>query len=383
MRVVLVSRRFWPLVGGAESHMLYLAEELRRQGAEVTVLTGRQARSFPARLTVCEVPGWRLKHPRRRIWGTYRWTQALSHWLRGHADTYDVVYVSLLKHEAYAAVGAMRRVGKPIVLRAEGAGPGGDCHWLKTSLFGPRICKRLLAADAVVACNEGIAEELAATGFCERQIVRIHNGVPMPPPRDDAYRQDARQALARLDQRLIVENGERVAVYAGRLARGKGLETLIRAWRNVTRERPNCILWLVGDGPLRGRLVDLIHTCELRTKVVLAGRFSTAADLLAAADLFVLPTEAEAMSLAALEAMATPLPVILSDIAANSALIQPEKNGLLAPVGDAGAWAEAILRLLDNETKSRRLALRARETVAERFSIEHTAGAHRALFSRL
>jgi glycosyltransferase involved in cell wall biosynthesis len=89
------------------------------------------------------------------------------------------------------------------------------------------------------------------------------------------------------------------------------------------------------------------------------------------------------MSISLLEAMATGLPVVASDIAGNRELVRHEEDGLLAPYGAPPALAHAINRLLQNRSFAHSLAAAARRRVENEFSIARCAGEHIELFSRL
>src|SRR5262245_3253510 len=151
LRIALITRRFWPLVGGAEVVMGNLAVELQRQGAEVVIVTAQWEPQWPRELVHREVRVLRLPNPRQRGWGTFRYMLSLNRWLRAHRDKLDIIYVSMLKHDAYTAVSAMRGSNCAVVLRAEGSGETGDCYWQRTARFGTRIRRRCREADALVA----------------------------------------------------------------------------------------------------------------------------------------------------------------------------------------------------------------------------------------
>jgi glycosyltransferase involved in cell wall biosynthesis len=330
-----------------------------------------------------EVPVVRLPHPAQRAWGTLRYMLALGRWLRSRRDQLDAVYVSMLKHDAYVAVQALRRSGLPVVLRAEGSGPTGDCHWQHTAAFGARIKRECLKAAAIVAPGQAMAEELLDAGYPPERVVAINNGVPPGEIRDAASRRAARTMLTDLDWQLNTSESMPVALFTGRLHRAKGLEHLLRAWKVVARRWKHARLWLVGDGPDRGRLVDLTDQLELRGKVILPGVFSDPEALLAAADVFVLPSQQEGMSIAVLEAMAAGLPVVVSDIPGNRALVDHEEQGLLVPYGDPEPLANAIDRLFAARQLARALGAAARQRVEREFSIGRSAEEHLELFSRL
>src|SRR3954453_13064894 len=172
LRLALVTRRYPPLIGGGERVLSYLAEGLAREGAEVTVLTSRVAGTEG--LSVREdVPvagargggrltGLRLATSRLRFVGTWLYMRNLRVWFARNAI--DLAYVSMLKHDAYVAVGAGREYGFPVVLRPEGAGATGDLAWQSWGRYGRTIGARCKLADAVVSISPAITAELRRAG---------------------------------------------------------------------------------------------------------------------------------------------------------------------------------------------------------------------------
>lgn len=382
-RVVLVTRRFWPLVGGAETVMARLAAEFHARGLAVTLLTARWQRDWPLEIEHHGVRVIRLPNPASRFWGTWRYMRALSSWLRKNRSSFDLVYVSMLKHDAYAAVCEARRGRFPVVLRAEGAGLTGDCHWQLDANFGQRIKRRCQQADALIAPSPAIERELVVAGYPRDRIHYLANGVPIPAPAEPATRHEARAALAELDPALWLEPEAPLAIYTGRLHDRKGLEYLVAAWPEVLRHRPQARLWLVGEGAYRQALTDQINDLGLSGRVLLTGAFDDVEDFLAAADLFVLPSLEEGMSLALLEAMARGLPVVASAIAANEVLVKDREHGRLVAPSNATALAAAILEMWDHPSEAARLGQQARNRVSAEFSLDKMAGDHLTLFQRL
>ena len=382
-RLVFVTRRFWPLVGGAESVMANLGAELRARGHMCGLLTAQWDPAWPVEIEHRGTRVIRLKQPAWRRLGTWRYMKALKRWLEAHRSGFDLVYVSMLKHSAYAAISAARKCRFPVVLRAEGAGLTGDVHWQLEAPFGYRIKNRCMLADAIVAPSESIQAELIAAGYRRDRIHLISNGVPVPPPRVSQSIEQARHALQQSNPLLHLPPGAKVAVYTGRLHESKGLVTLLAAWQKVHTRRPNDRLWIVGEGPLRESLVQRIQDLDLTGSAMLAGPFDSVDEVLRAADLFVLPSEEEGMSIALLEAMAAGLSIVASDIPGNRALIDGDSQGLLVPPRDDEALAKAIERLLDNPDLAASLGNRARERVARQFSIAHMSDAHLNLFDRV
>jgi glycosyltransferase involved in cell wall biosynthesis len=378
----LVTRRFWPLVGGAEMAMANLAAEFRRQGHSVRILTGRWEKHWPQEMVHREVPVTRLPHPRARGWGTLRYMYALSAWLQREKNNLDAVLVSMLKHDAYCTVGALKNTRVPVILRGEGAGPGGDCFWQQTARFGPRIRKRCQAASAFVAPSDAIAMELREAGYAAEQIARIDNGVAIPPPQSPSSRNAARAALGDANHDLRLEPGAKLAVYTGRLHPDKGLLDVVNAWRPISERWPSARLWLVGEGPQREELFRRISDLDLKYRICLPGAFDDTEEVLEAADLFILPSYSEGMSLSLLEAMAAGLPAIASDIAGNRALVADDQSGLLVPPRDVRALSLAIVRLIEQPALRAALGSRARQEVHEKYSLEKMGREHLDLIQR-
>lgn len=382
-RVVLVTRRFWPLVGGAEIMAARFAAGLHARGAETTILTARWQPNWPGEIEHHGVRVVRLANPQTRVWGTWCYMRALGQWLSKNHAAFDLAYVSMLKHDAYAAIAAARRHRFPVVLRAEGAGLTGDCHWQLEANFGLQIKRRCQRADAFVAPSPAIERELIVAGYARNRIHYIPNGVDIPDERDEASRAAARADLAEADASLAIGESAPLVVYTGRLHAMKGLEYLVRAWPTVLARVPDARLWLVGDGPFRQEINELIGSLGLWGFVYLAGPFDDVEDFLRAADVFVLPSLEEGMSLAALEAMAGGLPVVATDIPANKAILEDNVTGRLVPPRDSDRLAAAILGLLEDGPAGEALGRAARQQASGRFSLDRTLDGHLQLFEQL
>lgn len=381
-RLVLVTRRFWPLVGGAERAMANLATELAARGLEVTVLTARWEPHWPAEIAYREVPVVRVPQASVRYWGTLQYMRAVRRWLRENPDRYDLVCVSMLKHSAYATLREV--VGRvPVVLRAAGGGRSGDCIWQLEARMGARIKRRCMRADAFIAPSHTIQRELVAAGYPRARIHYLPNGVRIPPPVDDEAKRRARVALATANASLVLPDQAPLAVFTGRIDAAKGLAELVAAWRMVADRRRDARLWIVGDGPFESDLRRQIEAEDLSSRVVLTGIFDDVSDVLAAADLFVLPSHEEGMSQSLLEAMAAGLPTVASDIVGNRSLLDDGREGRLVPPRRADTLAAAILAMIENPADAAELGAAARQRVSREHSLERMADDYLAVFERV
>ncbi|MFP6751462.1 MAG: glycosyltransferase family 4 protein [Pirellulaceae bacterium] len=380
LRIAMVTRRFWPLVGGAEMVMANLSQQFLEQGARPVILTAMWDSNWPTDLVHREVPVVRLPQPRTRGWGTWRYMRQLGRWLLGNRDQYDVVFVSMLKHSAYTAINVGQKVGVPVLLRAEGAGQTGDCQWQETARFGGRIRARCQQASGVVAASQQIADELVAAGYHADRVHSLSNGVMLGNARTETIREEARKTLAEVNASLQLEADAKLVVFTGRLDRNKGLLDLVDAWAEVEKGEPNSRLWLIGNGPDRDLIFERVHQRGLRDSILLPGSFDHVDVILQAADLFVLPSYAEGLSLSLLEAMAQHLPVVASDIAGNRQLVDDQVHGRLALAHDVPALARAILTGLAEQGASTEMAEAAFQRVSQSYSLEKMASGHMDLF---
>jgi L-malate glycosyltransferase len=127
------------------------------------------------------------------------------------------------------------------------------------------------------------------------------------------------------------------------------------------------IIW--GDGPLRPQLERLIETHGLAGSVELRGATADPAAALRELDIFVLASHSEACSNALLEAMATRLPIVATNVGGNPALLEDEATGLLVPPGDPRGLAKAVLRLIEDRALAAEFADRALQRVHAEFTI--------------
>jgi glycosyltransferase involved in cell wall biosynthesis len=157
--------------------------------------------------------------------------------------------------------------------------------------------------------------------------------------------------------------GAPTVITIGRLVEQKGLDILLAAWAKVVEVLPDWRLAIVGGGPLEGELQALAAKLNIENSVDWIGHVSDPFPLLRGAEFFVLTSRFEGTPNAMLEAMVCGLPAIVSDASPGPCeLIGPDESaGLIVPVEDVCATAEAIIRLARDEALRLRLGLAARE----------------------
>ena len=193
--------------------------------------------------------------------------------------------------------------------------------------------------DAAIGASQVAVDALTRAGF--RHVERVPLGVSL------SLFSPGRREYSDRTRRLHGLPPGPIAIFTGRLAREKELDLVIDAWPRVEKTT-GATLVLVGDGPSRDHFR---RRCQARRVVWLPYETDRErlADLLASADIYLAPGPAETFGLAALEAMASGLPVVSSDQGAVRELVEISGAGVVNPEPTADAMAESIIKLLDQD----------------------------------
>lgn len=162
----------------------------------------------------------------------------------------------------------------------------------------------------------------------------------------------------------------------------KDQASLIHGFHAVATARPDVDLLMVGDGPLRGELEALVAGLGLAGRVRFLGIRDDIPDVLRAVDVFALTSVSEAASLTLMEAMASGLPVVVTDVGGNPELVRAGREGWLVSRGDHAAIASAILQVLDDPAAASAMGIAARDRAERSYRIEATIEGYMNLFER-
>jgi len=157
--------------------------------------------------------------------------------------------------------------------------------------------------------------------------------------------------------------------------------TLLEAVRIVVDREPSFRLTIVGDGPRRNELHELSQKLTLGDHVVFLGERNDVPQLMARADLFVLSSLQEGLSLTLLEAMASGLAVIATDVGGNRELVTPGQTGFLVPSRSPERLAAAILDLLARPDAVRSMGKQGRALVEREFGVEQMVRKYEQFYS--
>lgn len=405
MRILHIAQRYLPALGGAERYLHELSSRLVAEGHQVTVITTdsldfelfwdpscrrvRERESYyegvrVIRLPVSHVPMPQLAYPaiRRLLWlmsqvsviptglmwklARYTpWVPALWKWIEEDQGHYDIVGGMTICFEPLLEAGRRfaKRIGAPFVvypLTHLGAGhrPGQDSlSRFYTMRHQVELVKR---SDAVVAQTTTEKKFYVEQGLLPRRIVVAGVGVN---PQDLLGGEGSR-----FRQRYKVES--HLVASVTKLSYDKGVFHLVEAIQRLRRSGIAVSLALAGDilSPFR-RFWKQLSDAD-KQGVILLGRISEEEkrDLLAACDVFAMPSRTDSFGIAYLEAWLYKKPVIAAKTWGVTDIVEHEKNGLVVQFGDVDALASAILRLVKHPEQRAALG----ENGFQRVLSEHT-----------
>lgn len=344
-RIVMFSPGHGEL-GGAARRSSLIAAQLAASGWKVTVLTraGTFSRFRMVRepnLWVLEVPGFN----RPRLGAALYLALAIPFGFLAGIRARGIIAIQLMSTATAAGLCALL-LRCPLIAMSTTSGKLGEVAYISgTRTVGTRV-RLLRRASWIVAQTDTVALELRALTGSERVVV-VPNPVRATTP--------------------APLRGEPTVLFTGRLSAEKDLLGLLDAWEIVLQEEPDARLTLAGSGgeyrSVEAEVRARVESSDgLRSSVELPGWVNAVDPLLAAHDIFVLPSLEEGMSNALLEAVAAGRIVVASDIGPNRAVLGDDYT-LVFAAGDHAALAATLLRALrlgPGERREVRLALEAR-----------------------
>jgi len=226
----------------------------------------------------------------------------------------------------------------------------------------------------VAALSPAIAAQLVAGGVPAPRIAVIPSAV-------DPTRIAPRRAAAEVRRAESAGAADVVLLAAAALVRRKGIDVLLDALAALRARDLHPRLWIAGDGPERAALCAQASALALEDRVRWLGRRDDVGDLLAACDVFVLPSRAEGLGVAALEAMAAARPVVASAVGGLADAVVDGRTGLLVEPADPVALAVALSQLLYDPALRARLGAAGPARIAEGYLPEQMVASYERLYA--
>jgi N-acetyl-alpha-D-glucosaminyl L-malate synthase BshA len=227
-------------------------------------------------------------------------------------------------------------------------------------------------SDRITAVSDYLREETYRAFGCEGlEIDVIHNFID-----PDIYNREKYPPL------LKKQFGSKpILMHVSNFRAVKRVRDVIRIYAEVNRELPS-VLVMIGDGPDRPAAEEEARILGVEQSVSFLGKLDQIAPLLAAADLFLLPSQSESFGLSALEALASGVPVVGSNAGGLPEVIRDGETGILCPVGDIPGMAAAALEILQDRKRWSEMSELASKDARERFSRDAIVTQYESLYQR-
>jgi N-acetyl-alpha-D-glucosaminyl L-malate synthase BshA len=241
----------------------------------------------------------------------------------------------------------------------------------RDKMYAPVVAFSINQSDAITAVSHNLRDETYSTFNISKEIEVIYNFVDV-----------ARFKRKPIDafKKVIAPNGERILLHASNFRKIKRVQDVVQVFHMVERQIPSRLLF-VGDGPERQGAEELCRKLGVCEKVQFVGKQEQMEDILAIADLFLLPSEYESFGLAALEAMAAGVPVVSTNVGGLGEIMVPGVTGYLSSVKDVESMTEQSLEILRNDDTLKAFKVRAAEH-AKKFDIHNIVPQYERLYER-
>jgi len=247
----------------------------------------------------------------------------------------------------------------------------------KGPMLEDRMSSHLLNAYVAVSCD--LTNYLhEAVGIGRKKLVTIVNGIDtgLFRPRSDAEIGTMRETLG------LPADAEVIGTVC-RLDPVKNLIYMIHAVRDLLRSRRKIVYLIAGGGPEQGAIESAIARSGLQGKIRLLGERNDVDRIMPVLDVFVLPSLSEGTSMTLLEAMASGVPVVASDVGGNPAVVNQGRDGFLFPLDRPELMIGALTDLLSDRARARRIGLRGRERIEAEFGFDRMFERYHALYGSL
>ncbi len=364
----------YPTFGGSGVLATELGKALAENGHNVHFITYQQ----PVRLT-----GFRanifyheVRVPTYPLFDYPPYESALSSTLvdvvKNHQlDLLHVHYAIPHASSAYMAKQILAKEGRyvPVITTLHGT----DITLVgRDKTYAPVVAFSINQSDAITAVSENLKQETYNNFDIEKDIKVIHNFV-------DVKRFSKRPIDA--FRKVIAPDNERIILHASNFRKIKRIADVIHIFKKLNDAVPSRLL-LVGDGPERPMAEELCRELNICQDVRFVGKQQDMEEILAIADLFLLPSEYESFGLSALEAMAGGAPVVATNVGGIPEIITQGVNGYMGAVGDTDEMAAYAVRILQDEAVFQQFRENARKQAAK-FDITNIIPRYEALYDTL
>ncbi len=346
-----------PVMAGVEKTVLLLLEHINRKYFDVRVILngyGPFYEELCARNQDVEVIESNIKY-------SPKFVTALRKSLEERPA--DVVQLHLSRF--YAPV--LNKLGCKIVERLNMTRHGSAFYLLKNKWLDRKTAHWI---NKFIVVSESLREQFLVRGYPADKLVRVYNGVDIPPGNMDR---------TKLKKELGISQNVPMVGIAGRLTQQKGIDTFLKAASGISSSVFGVEFVVVGDGELRGKMERLATQLKLDKKVKFIGYRKDILDVMASFNILLYPSRWEPFANTILEAMAVGTPVVASNVGGNAEAIEDGETGFLFPADNAKEAATVVTRLLDDPEQLKIVAANAKRSV-RKYSVAAMANGHQQVY---
>jgi len=269
---------------------------------------------------------------------------------------FDVIHCHQYTPWVYGWLGALGTNAKVVFTEHGRFHP--DKYRRKARLINPILAR---FTPAIVAISEATKKALIEYEYLPADKIQvIYNGIK-PLNKDN-------EAVAGIRERLGIPTDAFVVGTVSRLDPVKNQSMMLKAFKLFLQKRPDSYLLMVGDGPDKDLLVNLVDEYEIGTRVIFTGFIDVPLNYLGAMDLFLLSSHTEGTSMTLLESMSLQIPAVATEVGGNPEIISQNVTGRLTKPGDETSFANAMAELAESSQLRNDMGEKASEKFAEKFS---------------
>jgi len=372
--------------GGAERFLIDLIKNTNKEKYEISVLCVVEGGPLVKELELNGVKtfiiGKKTKLGILTIWKIYKYLKK---------QKIQIVHTHLFAGDTWGRIAAVL-ARTPIIISTE-----------HSTNFNEGIIKRLVKkilshfTDKIIAISKTVKENSQKRDWINpKKIEVIYNGIdlekfslPLLTPSRNEFgtktNSKINKEISPLSFSLAKEEMKKVSIilgFVGRLEKEKGVEYLIEAMGLIKKTDYNLRLKIIGEGHQRKKLETMRNQLELKDKIEFLGNKNNQAEIYQKIDILIIASLWEGLSIVALEAMASGVPIIASNVGGLQEIIKNEENGLLFEPENSKILAEKILWAIENYDKMISMAKKAKIKVKE-FNIKKKAERYEKIYKKL
>jgi glycosyltransferase involved in cell wall biosynthesis len=378
--ILLVTSSYLPIVGGSEIEAQRVSRALIGRGHRVQILCpgGPPMPALSRWTDDCGIPVRAFGGSVPAMIRGHVFALRVAWTLLADVRRYDLIYFLMPGLQVALGTLVARLLRKPFMMKFSGSN---EIRRLRNSQVG-RVQLRFLDrwSGAIMVLNPGMMVEAAECGLRASRLLWMPNPVDL-----EEFCPPAPEVRSALRTRLGIAEESQVVLFVGRLAPEKELASLVKGFAGVAALRPRAMLVLVGDGPCREEIQSIAGRLAEEGRIRFTGPVPSSAvhEWVQIADVFALVSSLEGLPVSLIEAMATGLPVVVSDIPANRQLVDPGVEGLVVELRNIEAIGSALNSILSDSGARRRMGAAARARIGETFSTDRVVGLYEGLFAKV